>query len=72
MTHMQHFTIGLKKRVFKHYFAYISWKSSSRILFFKKLGAKPNVVVNQYQAKIEVFQAEVVNLSTGALDNFEK
>ena len=38
----------------------------------KKMGAKPNVVVNQYQAKIEVFQAEVVNLSTGALDNFKK
>ena len=36
------------------------------------MGAKPNVVVNQYQAKIEVFQAEVVNLSTGALDNFKK
>ena len=48
------------------------WKSSSRILFFKKLGAKPNVVVNQNQAKIEVFQAEVVNLSTGALDDFKK
>ena len=36
------------------------------------MGAKPNVVVNQNQAKIEVSQAEVVNLSTGALDNFEK
>ena len=41
------------------------------------MGAKPNVVVNQYEAKIEVFQAELVNFvyidtTCGAVDNIKK